>query len=256
MALDDFQFQKFDIPDLADVSWYVEDRYQLESVLAGKLAMEWVHNYCRNLVLFYLSQYNRHAKLVYQGLEAQDEAQDEMTSYALSEHAAFVNAESDRLTRVAARLQEKVEGESFLDWFRERLQLEFDDKIPSEEQLNWDLNVRWFDKRIENLPQSIRRLRKLSYVEYLKTPHWKRVRTSLVMIRRAVCQHETCYSFGESFYPDWEAELDVHHLSYTRLGSERYVDLALLCKQHHKLWHENMRKTGNPGFKLGGYYSS
>ena len=53
----------------------------------------------------------------------------------------------------------------------------------------------------------------------------------------------------KSWYFGWEPEIDVHHLHYRNKGNERYSDLALLCKAHHKLWHYN-QDNDKPQIKI------
>ncbi|HEY1292813.1 MAG TPA: HNH endonuclease [Chloroflexota bacterium] len=62
---------------------------------------------------------------------------------------------------------------------------------------------------------------------YLRTPHWLGFRT------RAIARaHATCQSCGKQ-----PPSLDVHHLSYARLGRERYADVLVLCRACHRRRH-------------------
>jgi hypothetical protein len=70
-------------------------------------------------------------------------------------------------------------------------------------------------------------LSKLPYEDYLKTPHWLVTRSEALM--RAGFQCRRCYAEG--------VRLDVHHISYERLGRESMDDLIVLCGQCHAAAH-------------------
>ena len=72
---------------------------------------------------------------------------------------------------------------------------------------------------------------KEQYQEYLKTPHWKELRKRKLKQQKYTC--EVC---------DCKFHLQVHHLTYERLGHERLKDLAVLCPKCHKLIHGLMDK--------------
>lgn len=65
-----------------------------------------------------------------------------------------------------------------------------------------------------------------SYAHYLRSPHWQRIR-QLVLSRDG----RRCLDCGGY------AGLQVHHLTYERLGSESLVDLATLCTPCHRDVH-------------------
>lgn len=97
----------------------------------------------------------------------------------------------------------------------------------------------WFSLNMINYePEELKKLKNLSYSNYLKTSHWRRVRAAMLLIEKAVCSK----CFGESYYGgDWEKEIHVHHLSYRNKGCEAYQDLTLLCRVHHEKEHKNHR---------------
>ncbi len=47
---------------------------------------------------------------------------------------------------------------------------------------------------------------------------------------------------GESWYGGNESDLEIHHLDYSNRGNERFDDLAVLCKRHHELIHQNLKE--------------
>lgn len=76
-----------------------------------------------------------------------------------------------------------------------------------------------------------------SYKDYLKSPHWKRV-------LRILCTsslYQRCLACDRGKY-------EIHHISYERLGSERWSDLIPLCRECHQEYHDFIK--GNPWIKL------
>lgn len=69
-----------------------------------------------------------------------------------------------------------------------------------------------------------------TYSEYLKTRHWKSIRTKVIQDRGKVC--EVC---GRSNIP-----LQVHHMTYERIGCEKMEDLICVCKDCHMGIHSTM----------------
>jgi 5-methylcytosine-specific restriction endonuclease McrA len=59
------------------------------------------------------------------------------------------------------------------------------------------------------------------YTRYIRSPRWHRRRDAIIE-SRGVC--ENCGS---------RERLQVHHLTYSRLGHEADADLVLLCRQCH-----------------------
>lgn len=71
----------------------------------------------------------------------------------------------------------------------------------------------------------------LSYKEYLASDHWKAVRARYYRTRS-----KECWVCGE------KNGVDLHHMTYDRLGAEKLSDLAPLCREHHGEFHKK-----NPG---------
>jgi hypothetical protein len=76
-------------------------------------------------------------------------------------------------------------------------------------------------------------LRKLPYAEYLKTPHWQRLRERALVSAGYRCQ--VCNS--------GQGPLNVHHRTYERRGRELPSDLIVLCEKCHSLFH-SQREPG------------
>jgi 5-methylcytosine-specific restriction endonuclease McrA len=70
------------------------------------------------------------------------------------------------------------------------------------------------------------------YRAYLASPAWAELR-GLVLLR-------DCYRCVVC----WATEgLEVHHLTYERLGHEPLSDLITLCAKHHEIFDQTRRKT-------------
>ena len=70
-------------------------------------------------------------------------------------------------------------------------------------------------------------LSRLPYPEYLRSPHWQRVRQRKLAIAGYQCHR--CWTTDD--------RLDVHHLTYDRLGREADDDLEILCALCHAKEH-------------------
>jgi 5-methylcytosine-specific restriction endonuclease McrA len=70
-------------------------------------------------------------------------------------------------------------------------------------------------------------LSRLPYWEYLQTPHWKTTKARALLRAGGICKR--CHATGK--------RLDVHHLSYDRLGREAESDLKVLCSECHAAEH-------------------
>jgi 5-methylcytosine-specific restriction endonuclease McrA len=69
----------------------------------------------------------------------------------------------------------------------------------------------------------------MPYADYLRTEHWQSTR--LRALQRAGFQCKDCEISG--------VQLDVHHLTYDRLGREAESDLIVLCHRCHERAHAN-----------------
>jgi hypothetical protein len=66
----------------------------------------------------------------------------------------------------------------------------------------------------------------LSYSDYRRTLHWRRLRRTVRELAEGRCQR--C---------DGRAPLDVHHRTYERRGRELLEDLEALCRTCHRTEH-------------------
>lgn len=86
-----------------------------------------------------------------------------------------------------------------------------------------------------------RELSSLPYREYLKTDHWQFLRRRLLDRAGRTCR--CCYAEN--------VLLDVHHLSYGRLGREPESDLVVICRPCHKMVHEALDIFGKKAMNNG-----
>lgn len=80
------------------------------------------------------------------------------------------------------------------------------------------------------LTHRLRRLGYPTYRAYLRSPHWRRFRLEYKRERGWEC---VC---GE------RARLELHHLTYERLGAERLEDVRALCQTCHSTLHQLHRE--------------
>jgi len=69
-------------------------------------------------------------------------------------------------------------------------------------------------------------LKRLPYPEYLRSNHWDHTRRRALLRAGHRCQQ--CEARGL---------LDVHHLTYERIGRESEADLIVLCRMCHEAEH-------------------
>lgn len=79
-------------------------------------------------------------------------------------------------------------------------------------------------------------LRALPYADYLQTPTWRRRRDARLRVAGWRC--ERCAR---------RDELQVHHVSYDRLGCERDADLEVVCRPCHEGVHLEEGRRGHTG---------
>jgi hypothetical protein len=77
------------------------------------------------------------------------------------------------------------------------------------------------------------------YAEYLQSEHWQEVRRQYRASRKLP---QTCVVCGNQ-------RVDLHHLTYRRIGRERLTDLVPLCREHHDEAHEIRSKARAAGQK-------
>lgn len=70
--------------------------------------------------------------------------------------------------------------------------------------------------------------RRANYAEYLNSPEWKALRSSVMERCEGIC--EGCRQ---------KTAEDVHHLTYQHIGREFLFELVGLCRSCHTRWHED-----------------
>ena len=74
---------------------------------------------------------------------------------------------------------------------------------------------------------------KITYVQYLQSEHWRKMRKRKGLNRPRRC--DICER------PNTEVQLNLHHRTYRRIGRERPDDLCWLCDDCHKLVHRKAK---------------
>ena len=79
----------------------------------------------------------------------------------------------------------------------------------------------------EPLPPHVKKLRAMSYVDYLRSKHWRETSRQRMKLDNWTCQ--LCLTRG--------GKLNVHHKTYERRGYEKMSDLITLCETCHERHH-------------------
>jgi hypothetical protein len=95
----------------------------------------------------------------------------------------------------------------------------------------------WFDFAIQTREEPLRKLQNMSYEDYLKTPHWRKVRACMLVTYNRTCRVSNCLYHYDTYSGEWLEELQIHHLRYTNRGRERFRDLVPVCSKHHEALH-------------------
>jgi 5-methylcytosine-specific restriction endonuclease McrA len=73
------------------------------------------------------------------------------------------------------------------------------------------------------------------YADYLQTEHWRRLRDRELAARGYRC--ERCGEHGRRGLDGNPVGIQLHHLTYDRLGAELATDLEALCVTCHQAEH-------------------
>ena len=130
-------------------------------------------------------------------------------------------------------------GREEFDW--ERMRREEDEyfaaKKATPKHIRGVINLIKREAKLEgealNRAKEIERLRAMPYQEYLASDWWPYI--SELARKRDGHRCRKCAS---------KRSLNVHHLTYERLGDEKVFDLITLCRQCHKLLHINPTHNG------------
>ena len=92
-----------------------------------------------------------------------------------------------------------------------------------------DTPYRDFSQKINSMGYS-------SYQEYLQSEHWQQFRKKYYRSKKTkkyciICSTDEVYNFN----------IELHHKTYTRLGSELLSDVVPVCREHHELIHDIIR---------------
>jgi 5-methylcytosine-specific restriction endonuclease McrA len=85
---------------------------------------------------------------------------------------------------------------------------------------------------MNDIPSEMRQ----EYNRYINSQQWKQKRALALKAAQYRCQH--------CGFSKWTKTLEVHHLTYERLGAERPDDLIVLCEECHKKADEARARMG------------
>jgi len=231
--------------------------YNFQSAESAKrIYNDWIMFFSHRAGLFYRSQYSYHQSIMEKGFSIEQQIPEghSFSEYGLDEHWEYYSRENGLTAHYYEHESQLSTIHSLDEWARlenntptihtmSDLAQDFEttrNEIALRQRPTTKaINELWFNSTIKNSDDIISQLRKIPYPEYLKTKHWQRIRAAMLLIHKASCQAEGHYEQFESWYFGWEPEIDVHHITYVNKGNERYSDLVLLCKDHHKIWHAN-----------------
>lgn len=79
--------------------------------------------------------------------------------------------------------------------------------------------------------------------KYLFSSHWREFRESVLKAQRERLGRNICERCPKDANEKAESDLQVHHLTYERLGKERIEDVEILCRGCHDEIHLRDRKS-------------
>jgi len=84
------------------------------------------------------------------------------------------------------------------------------------------------------------------YQSYMKSDKWREMRIKRIRADLGMCRGWVVEKDGRGHLCLSRDRLEVHHLTYARLGNERLTDLISLCRECHKAIHRKQsNKRGN-----------
>ncbi len=107
---------------------------------------------------------------------------------------------------------------------------------------NYDLAIRdtsYYE--LQDLVKILPRESPFDKEAYLRSPQWQDIRR--IILRR---DQYACCKCGNDGVP-----LEIHHITYARLGHEHYSDLASLCRTCHQSVHDKHGYSYTSTFPIG-----
>jgi hypothetical protein len=91
---------------------------------------------------------------------------------------------------------------------------------------------RWRRERLHKLG-----LKMWEYETYLETPHWQAFRKQVLESQKERLGYNCCEKCDDPQSDTRETALHLHHLTYERLGEERFEDVTIICRACHDKEH-------------------
>lgn len=211
---------------------------------------EWIKWYQFHARLFYYDQYWQHNNQLYERFSK---------AHNLPDDDGYTLANNPDLNHLIKLLQYELgvtahyeQFQKFMNYVESLNHTNDTDKVSDEDPLEWlnsyqpsynhIITEAWFNIRINNTADEIKTLRAMSYKdEYLKTPHWFKVRALTIFIYRASCCTTECRGWGDQMWILYAPHRQVHHISYANRGNERFGDVCVVCKECHSKIHNGQK---------------
>lgn len=235
-----FDYFRFDPVDETTFLTTLRKNHEIPLEDAAWLYNNWLSRFYHNRVIFYHAQLDRYTLLLERRFEKifnnhewnSDKDRKETWLGYISD------SELDRIQTIYVNAHSALashEGKIDTGIILKKIHVGMRYQIPRRE-----LESIWFNRVINNSREEIASYRKMRYSDYLKTRHWHRVKSALMLVNRGICQEVSCHGAGDSWYHrDWESAIHAHHISYESKGNEQFEDVILLCDIHHERWHFN-----------------
>jgi 5-methylcytosine-specific restriction endonuclease McrA len=81
------------------------------------------------------------------------------------------------------------------------------------------------------------------YEKYLAAPHWQELRRRKLEEQKNELGYNCCEECGARPEVTRKTALNVHHVTYERLGRERLEDLRIICRPCHDKQHGRDEET-------------
>lgn len=82
------------------------------------------------------------------------------------------------------------------------------------------------------------------YHDYMRSDKWREMRIKRIRADLGMCRGWVVEKDGRGHLCLSRDRLEVHHLTYARLGNERLADLITVCKKCHSAIHKQSKKRG------------
>lgn len=94
----------------------------------------------------------------------------------------------------------------------------------------------------KSIPARLKKLGYATYQDYLRSEHWQKLRQKFFRKSSRLKRLKKLYGYLVCELCEQAGVLNVHHVTYKRMGAERLGDLFLICENCHFVIHETTRR--------------